>query len=249
MPSKLRHDHQALLDSLLTGKLPRNLQWKDVLELMGQVGEVQSHQNDEYTFVCGPQRESFKHPHTATLDVETASRLRRFLRLGLATGQPDDVSEQNNRVIVVVDRHGAHIYREAGDEKVESEGKVTPDDPFHFQHHLIHRKEAHYQGERAPEEGSFYDEIAERLADAEEIILIGHGTGQSSAVDYFMEYLKTHHSTIYQHVIATEKADLSALTPGQIEEIAKKHLVREIESSPTKTDRYDRRHKAEAKAS
>jgi len=68
-------------------------------------------------------------------------------------------------------------------------------------------------------------------------------------VDYFMEYLKTHHSTIYQHVIATEKADLSALTPAQIEEIAKKHLVREIESSPTKTDRYDRRHKAEAKAS
>jgi hypothetical protein len=248
MLPKLRHDHQALLDSLLAGKLPRNLQWKDVLELMSQVGEVQPASGDETSFICGSQRENFKRPHSQALDVETASRLRKFLRQGLAAGSPS-VPEHNNRVIVVVDRHGAHLYKEAGDEKFEPEAKVSPHDPFHFQHHLIHRKEAHYQGERAPEEGSFYDEIAKRLADAEEIILIGHGTGQSSAVDYLAEYLKTHHFTIYQHVIATEKADLSALTPGQIEAIAKKHLVREIQSSPTKTDRYDRPHIAEAKAS
>jgi hypothetical protein len=36
-------------------------------------------------------------------------------------------------------------------------------DPFGFQHHLIHKKEAHYKGERVPEEKTFYEEVAQDL--------------------------------------------------------------------------------------
>jgi len=43
------------------------------------------------------------------------------------------------------------------------ERKVQPYDPYNFHHHLIHRKEAHYRGERVPEEDSFYEEIAKDI--------------------------------------------------------------------------------------
>ena len=93
-----------------------------------------------------------------------------------------------------------------------------------FHHHLIHRKEAHYEGERVPEDTSFYEQVAKDLVPAQEIILIGHGTGKSSALEYLAQYLKTHHPTIFERVTATETADLSALTEPEIEAIAKKHM-------------------------
>jgi stalled ribosome rescue protein Dom34 len=95
---------------------------------------------------------------------------------------------------------------------------------------LIHRKEAHYKGERVPEEHSYYEEIAKDVVPAEAIILIGHGTGKSSAVGYLTEYLKAHHPEEFQRIIATETVDLSALTEPQIEEIAKRHVGAAVNS-------------------
>ena len=50
------NDHEELLKSLFGGKLPRNLAWSAVVELIGQVREVQPHGNDELAFVVGSQR-------------------------------------------------------------------------------------------------------------------------------------------------------------------------------------------------
>ena len=86
------------------------------------------------------------------------------------------------RMVVVIDHHVAHIYRDLGETRSRAKSTVKPYDPFGFQHHLIHRKEAHYKGDRVPEEDSYYEEIAMDLVHAEAIILIGHGTGKSSAV-------------------------------------------------------------------
>jgi stalled ribosome rescue protein Dom34 len=94
-----------------------------------------------------------------------------------------------------------------------------------FHHHLIHRKEAHYRGERVPEEDSFYEEIAKDITPANEIVLIGHATGKSNAADFLKEYLKTHHPDISRRVIATESADLSAVTEPEIEALAKRRMI------------------------
>ena len=92
-------------------------------------------------------------------------------------------------------------------------------------HRQIHRKEAHYQGEPVPEEDSFYEEIAKDITPANEIVLIGHATGKSNAADFLQEYLKTHHPDISRRVIATERADLSAVTEPEIEALAKRHMI------------------------
>jgi hypothetical protein len=224
MSTHIRHDLNLLHSSLLKGKLPRNLSWADTVELIGQIGEVQPHGSDEFVFIVGTQRAFFKHPHTHELGVEEVARLRKFLR-DASPAPVSDESSESCRMVVVIDHHVAHVYREVGGKVPESENTVHPYDPFDFRHHLIHKKEAHYKGEKVPEEKSFYEEVAKDLLPANEIVLIGHGTGTSSAVEHLAEYLKEHHHDIAARVIATETVDLSALTAPEIEAIAKQHMA------------------------
>src|SRR5258708_31939152 len=113
-------------------------------------------------------------------------------------------------MVLLIAIHGAHVYQDLGGSRPAAEHKVQPYDPYNFHHHLIHRKEAHYRGERVPEEVSFYEEIAKDITTANEIVLIGHATGKSNASDFLKEYFKTHHPDISRRHIATERADLSA---------------------------------------
>jgi len=223
MNQPLRHDHKELLESLVGGKLPRNLSWNSVIDLIGHIGEVQPHGNDEFVFTVGSQRSFFKRPSGHNLAVEEISRLRRFLKEVGALGMPARASKIG-RMVAVIDHHVAYIYHDLGDSRPQGEVTVKPYDPFGFHHHLIHRKEAHYKGDRVPEEDSYYEEIAMDLVQAEEIILIGHGTGKSSAAGFLTEYLKAHHPEEFQRIVAMETADLSALTEPQIEEMAKRHI-------------------------
>ena len=193
------------------------------LELIGQIGEVQPHGNDEFAFVVGSQRSFFKRPSTHNLEVDEISRLRTFLREADVLGKPAK-AHRIGRIVVVVDHHAAHIYHDLGGSLPEGQVTVKPYDPFGFERHLVHRKEAHYKGDHVPEEDSYYEEVAGFLVDAEAIVLIGHAIGKSSAVKFLSEYLKTHHPETFKRIIATETADLSALTEPEIEEIAKRYI-------------------------
>ncbi len=223
MSAHLRHDHRELLESLLSGKLPRDLSWSSVFDLIGQIGKVEPHGNDEFLFEVGSRRELFKRHSGHNFDVEEISRLRKFLKEAGVPGKPAGTYPVG-RTVVVIDHRLARIFHDVGGSVPEDETDVKPHDPFGFQRHLIHRKEAHYEGERVPEETSFYEEIAKHLAHAEAIILIGHATGKSNAADFLSEYLKNHDREVFPRLIAVETADLSALTEPEIEEIAKKHL-------------------------
>jgi hypothetical protein len=222
MNEHIHNDHGELLEGLVSGKLPRNLRWSSVIELIGHIGRVRPHGNDEFVFVVGSQRGFFKRPSTHDLALEEISRLRRFLKEAGALGSPVN-ADKTGLAIVVIDHHVAHIYHDLAGIRPGDGATVRPYDPFGLQHHLIHRKEAHYKGDRVPEEDSYYQEIAMDIVRAEAIILIGHGTGKSSAVEFLTEYLKAHHPEELRRVITNETADLSALTEPQIEELARKH--------------------------
>ena len=215
---------ESLYQNLLSGNLPHNLSWSEAVELVEHLGEVQPHGNDEFVFRVGEGRVFFKRPNTHDLGVEEVSRLRKFLKEARPGAHVDKTAEPS-RMIVVIDHHAAHVYQDLGGSRPSDEHEVRPYDLYHFHHHLIHRKEAHYRGERVPEEDSFYEEIAKEITPANEIVLIGHATGKSNAADFLKEYLKTHHPDISRRVIASESADLSAVTEPEIEALAKRHMI------------------------
>jgi len=213
------------LTNLLAGKLPRNLSWNEVVELMGKLGEVLPREDNEVEFVVGSQRAFFKRPHTHSLEVDEVSRLRRFLHdAGIGSGSTK--SAPAGRIVVVIDHRMAQIYEDVADSRPKTKNSVRPYDPYGFHRHLIHRKEAHYEGQRVPEEPSFYEEIVHVLEPARQIVLIGHGTGKSSALDALVEHIKTHHPTMLPRIVASETTDLSAVTEREIETIAQKIFVK-----------------------
>ena len=223
MIEHLHHKMAVLHRALLHGKLPRNLHWSDALELIVHLGQVQPTEGGDFAFVVGAQREFFKRPHTSELGVEEVSRLRRLLKAA-ASELPSLAIDPICRMIVVIDHHAAHIFSALNSGQPQSEVTVKPYDPHHFHHHLVHRKEAHYQGDRVPEETSFYEEVAQALVPAEEIVLIGHGVGTSSAVEILVEYLRAHRPDVYRRVMATEIADLSAMSQPEMQVIAERHM-------------------------
>jgi hypothetical protein len=224
MSEHLHHRLKTLHQQLLDGKLPRSVRWDDVVELMRHLGRVEARGADEVAFALGTQREVFKRPHTPELGVDDVSRLRRFLKQAGAES-PQGESARSVRMVVVIDHHAAHVFSEVGDGRPKESAPITPYDPHHFHHHLVHRKEAHYEGDRVPEDTSFYEETAAALVSAGEIVLVGSGKGKSSAVSVLVEYLGKHHADLARRVKATEILDLSALTEPQIEAIAKRHMI------------------------
>lgn len=218
---------ESLYHNLLNGKLPHNLSWNEAVGLVEHLGEVQPHGDDEFLFRIGSERDFFRRPHSHELGAEEVSRLRKLLKEA-GPGALVEKPPAPSRMIVVIDHHVAHVYKDLSGSRPRNEHKVQPYDPFDFHHHLIHRKEAHYRGERVPEEHSFYEEIAKDITPASEIVVIGHATGKSNAANFLSEYLKAHYPDVFRRVIASESVDLSAVTEPEIEAMAKRHMVAAI---------------------
>ena len=226
MSEHLHHKLAVLQQNLTHGKLPRSLHWNEALELIGHLGQVAPHGGggEEFTFVVGAHREIFKKPHNSEFGMEEVSRLRRLLKSAAADALPVEALPAS-RMIVVIDHHAAHVFHDVGASRPKDEVTIEPYDPHHYHHHVVHRHEAHYRGDRVPEETAFYEEVTQALIPAKEIVLIGHGTGKSSAVEALVEYLKKHRADVCARVVATETADLSALTDPEVEAIAKRHMI------------------------
>jgi hypothetical protein len=139
-------------------------------------------------------------------------------------GKDQPVSLQ---IIVVIDHHSARLFR-ASSNVAESSCplKLMPLDPHGFHRHLVHKKEANYEGERVPEDPEFYEHIAAALTPAHEILIIGHGTGKSDAGAHLLEHLKKRHVSVAGRVVDVISADLSHITDGQILALARSHLAK-----------------------
>jgi len=107
-------------------------------------GRVESRGGEEFAFVVGSQRESFKKPHTPEFGTEEVSRLRRFLKKA-GSESPSGEFAQPCRMVVVIDHHAAHVFNDLGLSRLQDEVSIKPYDPHHYHRHLVHRKEAHYR--------------------------------------------------------------------------------------------------------
>jgi hypothetical protein len=213
--------HLRTLEALFRHPPAHNLEWMDVVSLIESIGAVQEKGGNKFSFDVGSEHYSMHKPHTKHLTSIEVVDLRHFLqRAGWSPEVPSQAPAHPEpaapTLMVVVDHHGARIYRidtAVGD---ASKREITPYDPHHFLHHLTHKEQSREQGQRAPEDTSFYKRIGDAVAAGGRILVVGHGTGKSNAAQHLTEYLRTHHRETYQRIVREIGVDLSVITIPQL---------------------------------
>jgi hypothetical protein len=219
------------LEALFRHPTAHNLEWMDVVSLFEKIGDVQWHGNSKCEITIGSEHYQMSQPRAKDLTGAEVTDLRHFLeRAGWAPDAPSVTASYSSTALpilmVVIDHHGAKIYRVDEASGGASSREIRPYDPHHFLHHLTHKDQSRQEGQRAAEDPSLYKRIAEALTVGGRIVIVGHGTGKSNAAHHLIEYLRTHHREIYQRVAGEVGADLSAITSPQLLELAEEALGR-----------------------
>jgi hypothetical protein len=221
--------HLRTLEALFRHPTAHNLEWMDVVALIEKIGVVRQKADNKFALEVDGEHLLMHKPHTKDLTSSEVVDLRHFLlRAGWSPESPSQAPARPEpaapSLMVVVDHHGARIYRIDVASADASKREITPYDPHHFLHHLTHKGQSREQGQRAPEDADFYKKIADAVAAGGRIVVVGHGTGKSNAAEHLTQYLRTHHRETYQRIVREIEADLSATTIPQLLELAEQAL-------------------------
>ncbi len=68
----------------------------------------------------------------------------------------------------------------------------------------------------------YFAELASVLSVGSNVVLVGHGTGKSNAMNRFVDYLSEHNSALHTRIAATGNANIAAMSGSQIIHDARK---------------------------
>ena len=213
VPPHMNGRHRHTYDAIFRHPATHNLEWHDVRSLLESLSEVTEGHNGAIHVTRNGQMLMLPTPkHKDVATVEELLGIRHFLeRSGEKVILPSVAP--GIHLLVVIDHHEAKIYR------TELHGAVsqhlTPYDPHGFGRHLVSANEE-TQGKRCAERKSFYEAIAATLQGAEEILLFGDGTGESSAMEKLLAELKHFHKDLAEHVIGSVVIDAHHITDEQL---------------------------------
>jgi hypothetical protein len=233
--SHLSTADRRTLEAIFHHPAPHNLSWMDALGLLTHLGSAEEKTDGKYSLRVNGKHLIFHKPHGKHLDAHEVAGLRHYLAsAGISPDNPSGTQPaaepDSVDVVALIDHHGAKLYRVQLSAKERGE-TVKPYDPYHFLHHLHHGNELREQGQRPPEDLTFYDRIAEALRDADRIVLLCHGTGTSNASAILTERLKQKHPGVYARIVREAEVNTSAMTEAEIIAYARKVL------SPAASDR------------
>lgn len=116
-------------------------------------------------------------------------------------------------LLVVVDHRQARIF------KTELHGavpqRVIPHDPDGSGRYL-HSVTNDANGQRKPEQRSYYDAIAKALHGADAVLVFGGGTGASSAMEQLIAELQQHHKDLAARVVGSVVVNDHHMTEDQL---------------------------------
>jgi hypothetical protein len=148
------------LDAIFRHPLAHNLAWREVVGLIGAIGDAEEKHNGEFVFQAGDATLAMKRPHGKDLQTSDVMDLRHFLtRAGWspnASATPDaEAPAPEPGLIVVIDHAGARVY-------AIDDGAT--DEPKHLLHHLERKQHDADREETYPEDDKFFEQVANALA-------------------------------------------------------------------------------------
>jgi len=196
-----------------------NLEWHDVITLVEHVGTVEESGNGHVTFkVEGVSKLFHRSQEKDVSDIQQVLDLRHFFESPGIDSHPNIDAQESQfeshlQLVVVINRQETLVFRSEG--KSSTPEHLYPYDPHGLLHHLNHTDGPDISS-REPENITYYQEIAKSIAGAHEVLLMGNGTGGSSAMTHLRDYLNVHDPQIAKTIVGAVTMDLEALTEGQL---------------------------------
>jgi hypothetical protein len=210
-PLDLGH-HQATYDALFQHPIAHNLQWRDLNALLTAVADTAEEHNGKMKFVRNGQTLVVHPPrHKDFSDSEELMAVRRFLERSAAPS-PATTGDALH-LLVVIDHREARIFR--SELHGTTPERIAPFDP-HGSGRYLHQVELDTSGQRKPELKSFYEAVARTLKGAQQILILGSGTGSSSAMEHLAAELKAHHPEIAKCIAGTVTVNEQHMSDDQL---------------------------------
>jgi hypothetical protein len=210
----LDNKYQTVLKDIFEYPVSDTITWRNITIFMEHIGDVKTKNNGQLTFtVNGVPRIFHPSKDEDTVDIVQVQEMRDFLE-SVGIGQ-DSVINSNNtqQLFVVITQKETLIFR--SEEKGTMPTTLHPDDPHGLLHHLNHSHGGDMTA-HSPENLTYYEAIAETLIGADEILLMGHGTGSGNAMIHLKEFLKTHYLETANKIVGSLTTDVEAMTRGQM---------------------------------
>ncbi len=205
--------HQQTYDAIFRHPAAHNLDWHEVRSLLDALADVAEGHNGSLRATRNGQTINLHAPKRKDVaSVEDLLTIRHFLKQSDETASPPTVTP-GVHLVVFIDHQEAKIYRTELHGVVPQQ--IVPYDPHGFGRHL-RSENPETDGRREPERKSYYEAVAATLRGADQILIFGSGTGQSSAMEHLLAELKHDHREVANHIVGTILVDEHHLTEGQL---------------------------------
>jgi hypothetical protein len=233
MNGSLKRHHLRTLQALFAHPLQHGVRISKVEALLRALGAEVSELDSRRLRIRLPQGgETWLHTgcglRSPDLDGEALMRLRHFLKdAGITPEHPEaeDPSprgDQSLRLVLHLNHHQTDAYRLAG-ESVEH-AVLQPHGIWGSEQNLTHRHDRDIAGQRAPRDADYLARITAAIADADAVLLLGHGTGESDMRQVLLRYLENHRRDLLARIVGVESLDDAGLSDAAILAIAREHF-------------------------
>ena len=131
-------------------------------------------------------------------------------------------------VVVAITQHDARVWL-SGIDSDTSPTKIEAPDPKARQHHV--REAQHHGGHDVEHSGAaYFEDIANSVANAKQILLVGHGKGKADSAAEFRQYLERKHPQTASKVSGSLEGNLPAMSEPEILALARDWFEQHIKS-------------------
>lgn len=214
---------KRLLERIFQHPLSHHLSWRETLALFTIIGAVERAHDGDTVLHLGGQHQAFKPAHDKDLRPEDVIALRHLMaRAAWDEGTPRAAATPSSNRVVVIDHAEARVYAIPPDD-ASGDGS-GPQELHHLYHDSDRTRRDADRDETWPDDTRFFAEVARALDGDGQIVVVGHGTGQSNEAGHLMAWLAVHDAAVHARVARQITADLSHQTLRQILALARDAL-------------------------
>jgi hypothetical protein len=162
------------------------------------------------------------------LDADAVMRVRHFLQeIGVTPQHPEPEAsaprgDQSHRLVLHLEHSRTDVYRLEGEEVEHA--VLRPHGIWGTHQRLSHRHDRDLAGQRAPLDVDYLARITEAMNEADAVLLLGHGTGESDMRQVLLDYLHTHRSDLIDRIVGVESLDDAGISDEALLAIAREHF-------------------------